>query len=86
MMRLDPDLCFLDRCGPPDSNDIQEELKMASINDNDENSKLEEDEDRYVKESQNCIIGNEMQVSPSPPCLTGFLFLPSLQPRLKDAL
>ncbi len=48
MMRLDPDLCFLSRCGPPDSSEIQEELKHSI--DQDENSKFEEDEDRLVVE------------------------------------
>ena len=47
MMRLDPDLCFLSRCGPPDSSELQEELK-ASKAFLDENSKLDEDEDRLV--------------------------------------
>ena len=46
MMRLDPDLCFLSICGPPDSADIQEELKKANVVEPDENSKLDEDEDR----------------------------------------
>ena len=46
MMRLDPDLCFLARCGPPDSSDIQEELKARDDNDDhDENSKLDDDDD-----------------------------------------
>ena len=46
MMRLDPDLCYLTRCGPPDTADIQEELKATQNPDPDENSKLDDDEDR----------------------------------------
>jgi hypothetical protein len=45
MMRLDPHLCFLSRCGPPDSAAIQEELKEAQNADADENSKLDDDEE-----------------------------------------
>ncbi|QQP37777.1 Uncharacterized protein FKW44_018168, partial [Caligus rogercresseyi] len=45
MMRLDPDLSFLNRCGPPDSADIQEELKAAHSVEPDDNSKLDEEED-----------------------------------------
>lgn len=48
MMRLDPDLCFLNKCGPPDSADIQEELKKSQIVDPDENSKMDDDEERYA--------------------------------------
>lgn len=47
-MRLDPDLCFLTRCGPPDSSDIEGELKSVINPDPDENSKLDDDEDRSV--------------------------------------
>ena len=49
-MRLDPNLSFLSRCGPPNGNDIQEELKEANKTlDHDESSKLlYEDEDRWV--------------------------------------
>ena len=44
-MRKDPHLCFLSRCGPPDSN--EEESKMGNKGfDNDDISKLDEDEDR----------------------------------------
>eukprot|EP00095_Tigriopus_kingsejongensis_P007073 maker-scaffold912_size81766-snap-gene-0.16 protein:Tk07073 transcript:maker-scaffold912_size81766-snap-gene-0.16-mRNA-1 annotation:"hypothetical protein DAPPUDRAFT_319863" len=49
MMRLDPDLSFLARCGPPDSNEIQEEqLKDESPEGHDENSKLDEDDDSLL--------------------------------------
>lgn len=44
MMRLDPDLCFLKRCGPPDTSEIQEELRQRNL-DLDENSKLDDDDD-----------------------------------------
>ena len=42
LMRLDPHLCFLSRCGPLGTN--EDELKKTL--DNDENSKLDYDEDR----------------------------------------
>jgi hypothetical protein len=45
-MRLDPGLCFLARCGPPDSNEIQEELKKITGAYFDENSKMDDDDDR----------------------------------------
>ena len=41
MMRLDPSLCFLNRCGPPDQADIQEELKHSAI----DPDRLDEDDD-----------------------------------------
>ena len=43
MMRLDPDLCFLTRCGPPDSSEIEGELKSVINPD-----PMDDDEDRYV--------------------------------------
>ena len=43
MMRLDPDLCFLARCGPPDSSEIEGELKSVINPD-----PMDDDEDRYV--------------------------------------
>ena len=42
-MRLDPDLCFLARCGPPDSSEIEGELKSVINPD-----PMDDDEDRYV--------------------------------------
>ena len=42
-MRLDPDLCFLAKCGPPDSAEVQEELKHSRSADD---KIIDEDEDR----------------------------------------
>ena len=36
MMRMDPELCFLSRCGPPDAADLQEELKYSRNPDDDD--------------------------------------------------
>ena len=44
LMRSDPRLCFLARCGPPDTTESQEESKKGSFEQDD--SKLDFDEDR----------------------------------------
>jgi chromodomain-helicase-DNA-binding protein 7 len=50
MMRLDPELCFLSRCGPPDSSELEEEEQLILKRTGrqlDEDSKMaEDDEDR----------------------------------------
>lgn len=43
MMRLDPNLCFLTKCGPPDSEEMQENLKDSQ---NPDDKPMDEDEDR----------------------------------------
>ena len=48
MMRLDPGLCFLARCGPPDNAAVQAELdniRGPGSLDGDDNSKLDDDDD-----------------------------------------
>ena len=40
-MRVDPSLCYLERCGGPP----EESLEEKKIQDQDENSKLDEDEE-----------------------------------------
>ena len=61
MMRLDPDLCFLSRCGPPNSEDLQEELKKDI--EPDENSKLDADDD----DSNSTKTPNESRASSVKP-------------------
>ena len=40
-MRVDPTLCFLERCGPPEENAAEK----AGVQDQDEDSKLDNDEE-----------------------------------------
>uniref|UniRef100_A0A0K2SX23 Chromodomain-helicase-DNA-binding protein 7 n=1 Tax=Lepeophtheirus salmonis TaxID=72036 RepID=A0A0K2SX23_LEPSM len=75
MMRLDPDLSFLSRCGPPDSADIQEELKAAHSVEPDDNSKLDEEEDSLgSKTPSDRPCSNKAEENDNN---TGFLRFPS---------
>jgi len=46
-MRADPKLCFLTRCGPPDSTDYYEDGKHEKGSFEQDDSKLDFDDDRF---------------------------------------
>ena len=47
LIRSDPQLSFLAKCGPPDSNEPSDEAKAAKGSFELDDSKLDFDEDRY---------------------------------------
>ena len=77
VMRLDPSLCFLMRCGPPDKQELLSEMASLEAN-GDELDKAPDDEDELDDDSSSTTQGptaSSSRALPSTPVTAGKSFV-----------